>query len=181
MATGLIAALDTTDPVQAAAWAQAVAPHCGMLKLGLEFFLANGAAGVRQVAQRPVFLDLKLHDIPNTVAGAVRAIRPLAPALLTLHASGGAAMITAARTALGDAPDRPRLLAVTVLTSLDAEALHATGVAGGPRQQVLRNSKGTSPYRAARTSSISSASDAVCAPTLTPACCPMGRRTSSNR
>ena len=85
-----------------------------------------------------MFLDLKLHDIPNTVAGAVRAIRPLAPALLTLHASGGAAMITAARTALGDAPDRPRLLAVTVLTSLDAEALHATGVAGGPRKQVLR-------------------------------------------
>ncbi len=134
----LIAALDTADPARAAAWAEAVAPACGMLKLGLEFFLANGLAGVRRVGARPVFLDLKLHDIPNTVAGAVRAVLPCGAAMLTLHAAGGGAMIEAARRAAEEAPARPLLLAVTVLTSLDAEALHATGVAGGPRQQVLR-------------------------------------------
>ncbi len=134
---GLIAALDTADPAQAAAWADALAPHCGVLKLGLEFFLAAGPAGVRCVSQRPVFLDLKLHDIPNTVAGAVRAVLPLSPYMLTLHAAGGGAMIEAARRT-ADGADRPLLLAVTVLTSLDSSALHATGVAGGPRQQVLR-------------------------------------------
>jgi len=139
MKTGLIAALDTTDPQRARAWATAIAPHCGMLKLGLEFFLANGAEGVRLIDDRPIFLDLKLHDIPNTVAGGVGAILPLSPRFLTLHASGGSAMIAAAREAAEAAgPQRPRLLAVTVLTSLDPEALHATGVAGGPRQQVLR-------------------------------------------
>ncbi len=137
--TGLIAALDSTDPQRVQAWAGAVAPYCGMIKLGLEFYLANGASGVRLIDQRPVFLDLKLHDIPNTVAGAVRAVLPLAPAMLTLHAAGGAAMIAAARSAADAAGTaRPLLLAVTVLTSLDAEALHATGIAGGPRQQVLR-------------------------------------------
>jgi orotidine-5'-phosphate decarboxylase len=135
----LIAALDTTDVSRARALAQAVAPYAGLLKLGLEFFLANGAAGVRAVTDKPVFLDLKLHDIPNTVAGGVRAVLDLRPAMLTIHAAGGAAMIEAARRAAEPAgADRPLLLAVTVLTSLDAEALHATGVAGGPRQQVLR-------------------------------------------
>lgn len=133
----LIAALDTADPARAAAWAEALAPHCGMLKLGLEYTLANGPDGMRRVGQRPVFLDLKLHDIPNTVAAAVRAVLPLAPAMLTLHAAGGGAMIEAARRA-ADTAQRPLLLGVTVLTSLDAAALHATGVAGGPRQQVLR-------------------------------------------
>lgn len=137
--TGLIAALDTTDPQRARAWASAVAPSCGMLKLGLEFYLANGAEGVRLIDDRPVFLDLKLHDIPNTVAGGVRAVLPLRPALLTLHAAGGSAMIAAARAAADAAgAARPKLLAVTVLTSMDAEALHEVGVAGGPRQQVLR-------------------------------------------
>ena len=134
---GLIAALDTADPAQAVAWADQLAPHCGMLKLGLEFFLAAGPGGVRGVTQRPVFLDLKLHDIPHTVAGAVRAVLPLRPCMLTLHAGGGGAMIEAARRA-AEGQDRPILLAVTVLTSLDSSALHATGVAGGPRQQVLR-------------------------------------------
>ncbi len=134
---GLIAALDTASPAQAASWAVALAPHCGVLKLGLEFTLANGPEGVRAVTQRPVFLDLKLHDIPTTVAGAVRAVLPLRPHMLTLHAAGGNAMIAAARQAV-DGPARPLLLAVTVLTSLDSSALHATGVAGGPRQQVLR-------------------------------------------
>jgi orotidine-5'-phosphate decarboxylase len=110
-----------------------------MIKLGLEFFAANGPAGLRTLAGWPLFLDLKLHDIPNTVAGAVRALLPLAPRLLTLHAAGGTAMLAAARAAAAAAGDaRPRLLAVTVLTSLDAPALHATGVADAPADQVLR-------------------------------------------
>ncbi len=140
--TGLIAALDTLDVAKAKHWAAVLSPHCGMVKLGLEFFLANGAAGYAAIGAPSVFLDLKLHDIPNTVAGGVRAVLPLRPNLLTLHAAGGAAMIAAARQAAeaeGDA--RPKLLAVTVLTSLDTEALHSIGVAGGPRQQVLRLAK----------------------------------------
>jgi len=137
--TGLIAALDTTDVARAVAWADQVAPHCGLFKLGLEYFLANGAAGIRALGARPIFLDLKLHDIPNTVAGAVRAVLDLQPRMLTLHATGGAAMVTAARRAAEQAgPDRPLLLAVTVLTSLDAAALAATGVAASPAEQVLR-------------------------------------------
>ena len=135
----VIAALDTADLDTARAWAAAIGPSCGLFKLGLEFFLANGAAGFRAIAGRPVFLDLKLHDIPNTVAGAVRAVLKLAPRMLTLHAAGGAAMIAAARQeaeAAGDA--RPLLLAVTVLTSLDGAALAATGVIGTPAEQVLR-------------------------------------------
>lgn len=135
---GLIAALDTVDADQARNWAEALAPHCGMLKLGLEFVLAHGPAGVRGIAGQPIFLDLKLHDIPNTVAGAVRAVLSLRPRMLTLHAGGGAAMIEAARRAADTVENPPLLLAVTVLTSLDSSALHATGVAGGPRQQVLR-------------------------------------------
>jgi orotidine-5'-phosphate decarboxylase len=143
MSARLIAALDTADPAQACGWAAAVASQVGLLKLGLEFFLANGAPGVRAIAAAapgvPLFLDLKLHDIPATVAGAVRAVLPLAPRLLTLHAGGGAAMITAARAAAEAAGTaRPLLLGVTVLTSLDDAALAATGVPGGAAAQVLR-------------------------------------------
>ena len=145
----LIVALDTGEVAVAAGWAGAVAPHCGMLKIGLEFFLAHGADGVRAVARagRPLFLDLKFHDIPNTVAGAVRAVLPMRPAMLTVHACGGGAMVEAARRAAeGGAAEagggaRPAVLAVTVLTSLDAAALYAVGVSGGPRQQVLRLAK----------------------------------------
>lgn len=135
----LIVALDSADAARAAGWAEAVAPHCGLFKLGLEFFLANGGAGVRAISGRPIFLDLKLHDIPNTVAGAVRAVLPLGPRMLTLHAAGGGGMIAAARQAAEAAgPARPMLLAVTVLTSLDAAGLAATGVADSPAAQVLR-------------------------------------------
>lgn len=134
----LIVALDTADAGQAARWAAIVGPHCALVKLGLEFFAANGPDGVRAVKHRPIFLDLKLHDIPNTVAGAVRALLPLRPRMLTLHAGGGPAMIAAARQACPDAADRPLLLAVTVLTSLDEPALAAMGVAGGVEQHALR-------------------------------------------
>ncbi len=143
MAERLIVALDTPDPAQARSWAEAVAPHCGLIKLGLTYFLANGPEGVRSLARqpepRPVFLDLKLHDIPNTVADAVRSVLGLVPRMLTLHAAGGGAMIEAARRAAETAgPVRPILLAVTVLTSFDDAALAATGVGGGTAAQVLR-------------------------------------------
>jgi orotidine-5'-phosphate decarboxylase len=139
-AARLIPAIDTADPVRASALAAMLAPCCGALKLGLELFTAEGPAAMRAMAaQAPVFLDLKLHDIPNTVGGAVRSLLPLRPAMLTLHAAGGAAMIAAAREAAERAgADRPILLAVTVLTSIDAATLAETGVAGGPVQQVLR-------------------------------------------
>ena len=141
-ATRLILAVDTTDPVQAERWIVAAGPSCDAIKLGLEFTYACGLDAVaRLTAGRRLFLDLKLHDIPNTVAGAVRALAPIRPAMLTIHAAGGSAMVAAARQALNDTSpegERPILLAVTVLTSMDAEALGATGIAGGPRQQVMR-------------------------------------------
>ncbi len=138
MSQKLIAALDTADLPTARAWAAALAPHCGALKLGLEFFLAHGPAGVAAIGHLPIFLDLKLHDIPNTVAGAVRSALPMAPAMLTLHASGGGAMIAAARDVVERASVRPKLLAVTVLTSLDATALREMGLDQTPAQMVLR-------------------------------------------
>ncbi len=108
------------------------------VKVGLELFLAGGPSFVGHLVGEGyrVFLDLKLHDIPNTVAGAIRAILPLEPALLTVHASGGASMLAAAAEAA--AGSSTRLLAVTVLTSLDADQLAATGVSGEPSEQVLR-------------------------------------------
>jgi orotidine-5'-phosphate decarboxylase len=135
----LIVALDTVDATRARQWADAVAPHAGLLKLGLEFFLANGSAGFRGITGAPIFLDLKLHDIPNTVAGGVRAVLPLRPRMLTIHASGGSAMIQAAHQAAASAgADRPMILAVTILTSLDEAALNAVGVAATAAEQVLR-------------------------------------------
>jgi orotidine-5'-phosphate decarboxylase len=126
----LIVALDTVDAGRARLWANAVSPHAGLLKLGLEFFLANGATGFAGITGAPIFLDLKLHDIPNTVAGGVRAVLPLQPRMLTIHAAGGSAMIQAAhQAAAGAGPDRPMILAVTVLTSLGQDDLHATGIA----------------------------------------------------
>ena len=135
----LIVALDTVDAGRARRWADAVGPHAGLLKLGLEFFLANGAGGFAAITGAPIFLDLKLHDIPNTVAGGVRAVLPLKPLMLTVHASGGAAMVRAAHeAAAGAGADRPMILAVTVLTSLDQHDLDAIGVTGAATEQVVR-------------------------------------------
>lgn len=130
-------ALDTPDLARAQALAAQVRDHVGGVKLGLEFFVAHGPAGVRAVAAAglPVFLDLKLHDIPNTVAKAVEALAPLAPAVLTVHAAGGHAMLAAAKAA---APTGTKVVAVTMLTSLDADDLAATGVAGSASAHVLR-------------------------------------------
>ncbi len=136
----LIAAIDTPELPRAQALVRAVTPHCGLIKLGLEFFLRHGPEGLRAVAQgADVFLDLKLFDIPNTVAGAVRALLPLEPKLLTIHAGGGAKMIAAAAEAAAQSKaKRPKILAVTVLTSFDAAGLEETGIAGGTAKQVLR-------------------------------------------
>ena len=92
MSNRIYVAIDTPDLARAQALAQKVRHHVGGLKLGLEFFCAHGAIGVREMAHigLPIFLDLKLHDIPNTVAKAVQSLGPLAPAILTVHASGGA-------------------------------------------------------------------------------------------
>jgi orotidine-5'-phosphate decarboxylase len=135
----LIVAIDTVDLARARQWTEAVRPCAGLLKLGLEFFLANGPAGVMSLSTIPIFLDLKLHDIPNTVGGAVRAVLPLKPRMLTVHAAGGSPMIRAAHQAsTAGGPDRPLILAVTVLTSLDQDDLKAGGVFSTPAEHVLR-------------------------------------------
>ena len=133
----LYVAIDTPDLARAKAIAQRVRHHVGGLKLGLEFFVANGQQGVREMAAigLPVFLDLKLHDIPNTVAKAIQALGPLAPAILTVHASGGRAMLEDAKAA---APPSTKVIGVTMLTSLDDRDLAATGVSGSAHDQVLR-------------------------------------------
>ena len=134
-------ALDTANLDQAIAWAGAVRPCVGGVKLGLEFFNSNGPAGVRQIVDigLPVFLDLKFHDIPNTVAGAVRAVAGLGAAIVNVHASGGPAMLRAAAEAAAEfGANRPRVIAVTVLTSLDDNDLASVGQAGPAVSQVER-------------------------------------------
>ena len=136
----IFCAIDRPDLEGALALVRAIAPHVGGVKLGLEFFTAQGPRGVEAVARLglPIFLDLKLHDIPNTAAGAVRAVARLGVAMVTLHAAGGRAMLEAAVGAVAASPTRPWLLGVTVLTSLDANDLAATGVAAALDEQVLR-------------------------------------------
>jgi orotidine-5'-phosphate decarboxylase len=130
-------ALDTPDIDKAKAIATRVRHHVGGIKLGLEFFMANGRHGVLEMHELglPIFLDLKLHDIPNTVGKAIQALRGLEPAVLTVHASGGRAMLEDAKAA---APSNTKVVAVTMLTSLDENDLRATGVAGSSHDQVLR-------------------------------------------
>ena len=130
-------ALDLPHLDAAEALARKVKGHVGGLKLGLEFFCAHGAHGVHEIAKigLPIFLDLKLHDIPNTVAAAMQAIHVLQPAIVTVHAAGGRAMMEDAKAAAGE---HTKVVAVTVLTSLDAGDLAATGVGGSPFDQALR-------------------------------------------
>ncbi len=133
----IFVALDTPDVHRAAALARDLGPlGCGV-KLGLEFFCANGEHGVIRIAEHdlPIFLDLKLHDIPNTVGKAVRALAHLNPAVLTVHAAGGRAMMAAAKEA---APPGTKVVAVTVLTSLDQDDLASIGVRASPERQVER-------------------------------------------
>ncbi|HTG39732.1 orotidine-5'-phosphate decarboxylase [Sphingomonas sp.] len=137
MSTPVYVAIDTPDIERARTLARRVRNHVGGIKLGLEFFMANGRSGVKDMAEigLPIFLDLKFHDIPNTVAKAIQALRPLEPAILTVHASGGRAMLEDAKAT---APTGTRVVAVTTLTSLDGEDLRAIGVEREPHEQVLR-------------------------------------------
>ncbi|EKV28076.1 Orotidine 5'-phosphate decarboxylase [Caenispirillum salinarum AK4] len=129
-------ALDTTDLNKATRMAARIGDTVGGIKLGLEFFTAQGRKGVEQVRKAgdaPLFLDLKFHDIPNTVAGAIRAATQLKPAIVNVHAAGGRVMMEAAARAATEAAEeflvpRPLVLAVTVLTSMDDEDLAGTGV-----------------------------------------------------
>jgi orotidine-5'-phosphate decarboxylase len=133
----LAVALDTADLAVAVRWAAAVAPYVSTAKIGLELFCAEGPAAVEKIrgsAELDIFLDLKLHDIPATVAGAARAVAAVAPAYLTVHASGGPAMIEAAAEAL----PATRIAAVTILTSLDAADLDRLGFTGSPAEAVRR-------------------------------------------
>jgi orotidine-5'-phosphate decarboxylase len=133
----IFVALDTQYVHRAAAIARDVSGVAAGVKLGLEFFYANGDDGVLRISEHetPVFLDLKLHDIPNTVEKAVRALAHLEPAILTVHASGGKAMMAAAKAA---APAETKVVAVTVLTSLDRDDLASIGVDRSPAAQVKR-------------------------------------------
>ncbi len=117
--------------------AKKAAAHIGGLKLGMEFFYAHGHHGVLEVHKLglPIFLDLKLHDIPNTVAGAMQAIHVLEPAIVTVHAGGGRAMMEDAKAAAGE---NCKVVAVTLLTSLDEDDMAATGISGTPSDQVMR-------------------------------------------
>ena len=136
----IFVAIDTPDVQRGLEIAEAVRADAGGVKLGLAFFSANGPAGVQRVAELglPIFLDLKLHDIPNTVAKAVEALAPLRPAILTVHASGGKEMLRAAKAA---APAETKVVGVTVLTSLDQSDLSDAGVGGSPAEQVARLTK----------------------------------------
>jgi orotidine-5'-phosphate decarboxylase len=134
----IFCAVDTVDVGAARSLVGKVSGLIGGVKLGLEFFTANGCDGVREVmdgAELPLFIDLKFHDIPNTVAGAVRGISCLTPAFFTIHAGGGAAMMKAAVDA---AEGKSKVLAVTILTSLAESDMAPLGISSSVADQVKR-------------------------------------------
>ncbi len=134
MTAPIAVALDAPDLETAAGWARAVAPYVTTLKVGLELFCRYGPSAVAGLrGERALFLDLKLHDIPNTVAGAASALAALRPDYLTVHAAGGPAMVAAAAQALPEC----RVAGVTVLTSLSSADLAAVGLAG-PAPDIAR-------------------------------------------
>jgi orotidine-5'-phosphate decarboxylase len=139
-ASPVFCAIDRPDLEGALGLGRALVGVVGGLKVGLEFATANGPDGVRRIGALglPVFLDLKFHDIPSTVAGAVRAAASLGVAMLTLHVAGGPAMLRAAVEAAHLEEPCPKLLGVTVLTSLDDADLAALGVRHKVTDQVLR-------------------------------------------
>ncbi len=141
----IICAVDTTETDRAVSLTEAVRPHVGGIKLGLEYFTAHGADGVRQITDLrvPVFLDLKFHDIPNTVAKAIRATAGINTFMMTVHTAGGHAMLRAAIDASNEVAEmtggaRPLIMGVTVLTSLDQDDLNMVGVDHVIDDQVLR-------------------------------------------
>jgi len=141
----IICAIDTTDVEEANALIEKLGGHIGAIKLGLEFFTANGASGVHKLAhhQIPVFLDLKFHDIPNTVAKAIKATAGINTFMMTVHTAGGRAMLQAAidasmEVAAVTGKERPLIIGVTVLTSLDQADLTMVGVKDNVNDQVMR-------------------------------------------
>jgi orotidine-5'-phosphate decarboxylase len=136
----LIVALDFPDARAAFALVDQLEGAARWFKIGLELYLAEGNSMVAELQRRgfSIFLDLKLHDIPNTVAGAVRSAARLGVDMLTIHAAGGPAMLAAAAEAAGESEAAPALLGVTVLTSMDGAQLAATGVSGSAAEQVER-------------------------------------------
>ncbi len=139
----LIVALDVPDSNSAMRLVAELEGTCNWFKVGLELFIAAGPAVLEPIVARGhnVFLDLKLHDIPNTVAGAVRSAAGLGVRMLTVHAGGGPAMLAAAKGALAGVSNPPELLAVTVLTSMDAAQLESVGVNRAPTGQVEQLAK----------------------------------------
>ncbi len=140
----IFCAIDLQDTAQAAQLAAKVASHVHGIKLGLEFFMAQGPAGITAARPKdvPFFLDVKLHDIPNTVAGAIQSLLSLQANFITIHTGGGPAMMQAARdTAAKAGATRPKLLGVTVLTSLDSDDLAAVGQDKDTGAQVVRLAK----------------------------------------
>jgi len=141
----IFVALDTTNLGWALELARSLRDYVGGMKVGKEFFTALGPEGTEKIVAEgmPLFLDLKFHDIPNTVAGAMRSAMGLKPAIVDVHASGGRAMMTAAVAAAKEESDRlgqptPIILGVTLLTSMDESDLNDTGVQGGAEDQVMR-------------------------------------------
>jgi orotidine-5'-phosphate decarboxylase len=136
----IFVALDTPDLPRALELAKAIRPHVGGLKVGLEFITALGPSAVREIVALglPVFADVKFHDIPNTVAGAAREIARLGVTLFNIHASGGEAMMRAAKEAAASVDPHVKVIGVTVLTSLDDGDLEQVGQQRPAREQVLR-------------------------------------------
>ncbi len=137
MSNPIYLALDVPQIEPAKALINKVKAHIGGIKLGLEFYCAHGPHGVHEIAHMglPIFLDLKFHDIPNTVAGAMQAVHVYEPKIVTVHASGGRAMMEDAKAA---AAEGCKVVAVTMLTSLDERDLKNTGVGGTPHDHVMR-------------------------------------------
>lgn len=136
----LIVALDYPDQTSALELVRRLEGRCTWFKVGLELYLVAGPRIVQvlRAMDCKVFLDLKLHDIPNTVAAAVRSVAGLGASLLTVHAGGGPAMLGAAQEMAASIPEAPALLAVTVLTSMDTSQLMATGISASPAEQALK-------------------------------------------
>ena len=141
----IICAVDTTDVDHAVSLSQSVREQVGGIKLGLEYFTANGARGVRQITDLnvPVFLDLKFHDIPNTVAKAIRATAGINTFMMTVHTAGGRAMLQRAIEASDEVSqltgkERPQIIGVTILTSMDQDDLSMIGMNAPVHQQVKR-------------------------------------------
>ncbi|HVU48196.1 MAG TPA: orotidine-5'-phosphate decarboxylase [Terracidiphilus sp.] len=134
----LIVALDVPGAAEAVGLVNGLERTCTWFKVGMELFTAAGPAAVEPLVARghSVFLDLKFHDIPNTVAGAVRSAAALGVRMMTIHAGGGPAMLEAAQNALAGMTDPPQLLAVTVLTSMDQAQTNAVGIGRTPAEQV---------------------------------------------